>query len=398
MNKSNTRLGYLLQRFHAQTASQEELTELMQLLNSKDVENELHELWQQVPEQDRFFSEETSEQILASLLQKQPSLQQSAAIHPINHRSPVKRWFAVAATFALLASAGWIFYLSSSRKAPVAEPIAAAPVVITPGGNKATLTLSNGSAILLDSAQNGDLALQGNINIRKVDGQVVYKNGQEKETSSSLAYNTLTTPKGGQYQLILSDGTKVWMNAASSLRYPAAFTGTDRTVELNGEAYFEVAKNPSKPFRVLLNGMDVQVLGTHFNVMAYENELAIKTTLLEGSVRVNSGTQHAQLSPGQQAQNKPNTDLKVVNDVDVEEAVAWKNGYFQFNRDGLDVVMRQIERWYDVEVTYVGKMSERQFGGKISRSSNIEDVLKILRLSNVSFRIEGKTIIVTNKS
>jgi ferric-dicitrate binding protein FerR (iron transport regulator) len=397
MNKSNTRLGYLLQRFHAQTASQEELTELMQLLNSKDVENELHELWQQVPEQDRFFSEETSEQILASLLQKQPSLQQPATIHSINHRSPVKRWFAVAAAFALLASAGWIFYLSSSRKAP-AEPIAAAPVVITPGGNKATLTLSNGSAILLDSAQNGDLALQGNINIRKVDGQVVYKNGQEKETSSSLAYNTLTTPKGGQYQLVLSDGTKVWMNAASSLRYPAAFTGADRTVELNGEAYFEVAKNPSKPFRVLLNGMDVQVLGTHFNVMAYENESAIKTTLLEGSVRVNSDAQHAQLSPGQQVQHKPNTDFKVVNDVDVEEVVAWKNGYFQFNRDGLDVVMRQIERWYDVEVAYVGKISERQFGGKISRSSNIEDVLKILRLSNVSFRIEGKKIIVTNKS
>lgn len=392
MNKSNTRLGYLLQRFHAHTASQEELTELMQLLNSKDVESELHELWQQVPEQDRFFTEETSEQILASLLQQQ------APVPNISRRPFIKRWMAVAAALVVLLSAGWIFFNLTSSSKDSREKTAAAPVVIMPGSNKAILTLSNGSTILLDSAQNGQLAQQGSIDVRKVDGQVIYKNGEEKEAGSLPAYNILTTPRGGQYQLTLSDGTKIWMNAASSLRYPAAFTGADRTVELNGEAYFEVARDPSKPFRVKLNGMDVQVLGTHFNVMAYDNESAIKTTLLEGSVSVSSGAQHAQLSPGQQAQHRPNADFKVVNDVDVEEVVAWKNGYFQFNRDGLDVVMRQIERWYDVEVAYAGKISERQFGGKISRSSNIEDVLKILQLSNVSFRIEGKKIIVTDKS
>jgi ferric-dicitrate binding protein FerR (iron transport regulator) len=403
MDIKNTRLKILLQRIHNKTASREEIEELRSLINSDDVEEELKKIWNQVPEQDPFFSEEKSAQILAGVLQHQPVV----AMMPKKRRPAMV--MAAAAVLALLFAGTWFYFNTSSTAKPGTENIVKADhkQIIMPGSDKAILTLSDGTAIVLDSTSNGTLALQGNSKIIKLNDQVVYNNNQQAGTAIETTYNTLSTPRGGQYMLTLEDGTKVWLNAASSIKYPSAFNAGERTVELTGEAYFEVAKNPAKPFKVFVQGMEIQVLGTHFNVMAYSDEAAVKTTLLEGSVKV-SGTQPQTrnsslrgtkqkpqtLAPGQQAQQSKAGELKIMNDVDLEQVVAWKNGYFQFNRDGIEVIMKQIARWYDVEISYEGKIAAREFGGKISRNSDIREIFKVLELSNVHFRIEGKKIIV----
>jgi len=262
-----------------------------------------------------------------------------------------------------------------------------------PGGNKAILTLSDGSTIILDDAKNGKVAQQGGTQIAKLaNGQLVYNALDNKPVK--VVFNTLTTPRGGQFKLTLPDGSKVWLNAASSIKYPTAFIGNERKVEISGEAYFEIAHNAAMPFKVSVNGMEVKVLGTHFNINAYNDESSVKTSLLEGSIRLTKGSTVTTLSPGQQAQLKNDGNIKVINNVDMDQVVAWKNGYFSFNRSDLQTVMRQLARWYDVEINYEGKIPERQFGGKIDRNSNLSEVLKILEESKVHFRIEEKKIIV----
>ncbi|MDP4286223.1 MAG: FecR domain-containing protein [Bacteroidota bacterium] len=265
--------------------------------------------------------------------------------------------------------------------------------VTTPGGNKAILTLSDGSTIILDSAKNGQVAQQGGAQIAKLaNGQLVYNALDNKP--AKVVFNTLTTPRGGQFKLTLPDGSEVWLNAASSIKYPTAFIGNERKVEISGEAYFEIAHNAAKPFKVSVNGMEVKVLGTHFNINAYTDEASVKTTLLEGSVNLTKGSAAITLKPGQQAQLGNSGNIKVIDNVDIDQVVAWKNGYFSFNRSDLQTVMRQLARWYDVEINYEGKIPERQFGGKIDRNSNLSEVLKILEESKVHFSIEEKKIIV----
>ncbi|TZF86301.1 DUF4974 domain-containing protein (plasmid) [Pedobacter sp. BS3] len=302
---------------------------------------------------------------------------------------------------------------------------------IQPGGNKAFLILANGKKISLTDAAKGKLAEQSGVKITKTaDGQLVYT--VSKTTSSlkarkgAVAFNTIETPRGGQYQVILPDGTKVWLNAASSLTYPTVFTGNERRVTLTGEGYFEVAKaplNPPKggksgttnslsrqltgqgearlPFIVTAGNQEVEVLGTHFNINAYTDEEAIRTTLLEGSVKVSYLTSHishlnngVRLKPGQQARLSKASGIEVMN-VNTEDAVAWKNGYFKFNRDNTPGVMRQISRWYDIDVVYEGNIPDYEFVGVIRRSVTISQVLKMLELSNVHFRIEGRKVIIT---
>ncbi len=258
---------------------------------------------------------------------------------------------------------------------------------MTPGGNKAVLYLAGGQAITLDTAGNGAIASQGNVQVIKLDsGQLAY---QGAGAQGEVAYNTLATPRGGQFRIILPDGSSVWLNAASSCDSPA-FNGKEREVELRGEAYFEIAKNADKPFRVKVKDMTVQVLGTHFNVMAYDDEASVRTTLLEGAVQVKQGTHSLAMRPGQQVSAHPAGNMTLQDGVDVDEVVAWKNGYFHFNRESLQGVMRQIGRWYDAEITYEGNLPDREFGGKIARSSSVKEVLSILELSNVHYRIEGK--------
>lgn len=326
-----------------------------------------------------------------------------AAFHAImeNNRAKEARiyrkwWRAAAAALVIGLATGAAFLLYDRQgKMPLVAEHPKPLHHVVPGGNKAMLTLADGSQITLDSAGNGAIASQGNMQVIKLNnGQLAYNALNSAKDARVTTYNTLSTPRGGQFQIILPDGTKVWLNAASSLRYPTSFAGKDRKVQLTGEAYFEVAKMNGMPFSVGVKDMEVQVLGTHFNVMAYHDETSIRTTLLEGAVRISHHARLTDLHPGQQARLQASGEMRVLDDVDVEETVAWKNGYFQFNRESIAGVMRQISRWYDADIAYEGKLPEREFGGKIARNSSIDDVLKILELSNVHFRVEGKKIVV----
>lgn len=266
---------------------------------------------------------------------------------------------------------------------------------VQPGGNKAQLILGDGTVITLDEAANGRVAKQGDTKINKENGELIYDaTNTNTDNTKEIAFNTITTPKGGQYRIVLPDGSKVWLNAASSLRFPTAFIGSERNVTLTGEGYFEIEKNASKPFHVMVNKMEVEVLGTHFNVMAYDNEELVNTTLLEGSVKLKYGTSAKMLKPGQQGKLNKQSGAIGVMEADLERAIAWKNGYFQFENESIKSIMHQLERWYDLEVSYEVKGEMRYFTGEISRESSLSQVLKVLEKSDVRFRVEGKKIVV----
>ncbi len=321
--------------------------------------------------------------------------------HPaINRRGKLISWRTLtraAAAVLLFAAAGmgawWVIQKNKTGQSVAPSLVRKVKEQVKPGGNKATLILADGAVISLDDVKNGNIAQQGSAKVDKAgNGELVYRTVEGKP--AEMLFNTLTTPRGGQFKLVLPDGSGVWLNAASSVKYPTAFTGTERRIEISGEAYFEVAHDAAKPFIVSVNGMEVRVLGTHFNINAYTDEASIKTSLLEGSVQLAKTGGSVTLVPGQQAQLALAGTLKVVNDVDMDEVVAWKNGYFSFSHADLQTVMRQIARWYDVDIRYEGRIPERFFGGKIDRSANATDVLRILEESKVHFTIENKKIIV----
>jgi transmembrane sensor len=306
----------------------------------------------------------------------------------------VRLWpkIAAAASVLLVLAAG-LFYYQKDR-VTLASGIAKAPVYkndIAPGGVKATLTLADGRKITLDGAKNGALARETGITITKTaEGQLIYTVSDAKSKSAS-AFNTISTPKGGQYQVRLPDGTEVWLNAASSLQFPVSFSkNKQRRVELSGEAYFEVAHNKEQPFVVKTSRQEIEVLGTHFDVNSYADEPVTKTTLLEGSVRLNGGTM---LKPGQQGLSKGGSIH--VKQVDVDEELDWKNKQFVLNDEELQQVMRRLARWYDVEVVYETEPADIRFVGVVSSSRNISGVLKLMeRTGKVHFKIEGKKITV----
>jgi ferric-dicitrate binding protein FerR (iron transport regulator) len=264
---------------------------------------------------------------------------------------------------------------------------------VAPGGNRAVLTLSDGTQIPLDSAGNGVLAQQGNTRITKLsNGQLAYNGSGTSE--SQVLYNTMSTPLGGQYKLILPDGTTVWLNAGSSISYPTAFSGAERSVSITGEAYFDVAKNEKMPFRVKAGNTTIEVLGTAFNINAYKDEASINTTLLTGAVRVSALQQVQTLKPGQQARVSAGA-MQVVNHVDINEVMAWKKGFFSFTDADLPTVMRQLSRWYNVQVTYEGDIPQRLFTGEIGRDLTLAQVLKGLTKTRIKYRIEnGNRIII----
>lgn len=288
---------------------------------------------------------------------------------------------------------------------------------IPPGGDKAMLTLEDGSSILLDSTGNGRITRQGNAAVVKLaNGQLAYQPetrlakgstpGRTDPATALPGYNKISTPRGGQYQVVLPDGSKVWLNAASTLRFPTAFVGRERKVELTGEGYFEVAKNASMPFSLSIvsahgtaaEGTEIEVLGTSFNVMAYEEEADCRTTLVEGSVKVKKAGEARLLQPGQQSQiakdHQGASGIQIVDNADIDAVTAWKNGRFEFNGN-IRGIMRQIARWYDVDVIYHGDVSGKDFGGAISRRSNVTETLKILELTgNIHFSVDGRTITV----
>lgn len=309
-----------------------------------------------------------------------------------------RKWMAAAAVFIILMGGAAYFVLQNRSSDNIAiNTTEKLPNDIAPGGNVATLTLADGSTISLDSANNGSLAQQGQSNIIKLeDGQLAYEQDGRNSTSIAIQYNTVSTPRGGQYQLVLADGSKVWLNAESSIRFPASFTGKERNVEITGEAYFEVAHNASKPFIVKANSVDIKVLGTSFNVNAYHDESSMKTTLLEGSVEISKGNVNSLLKPGEQADILANSEnIRVVKNANIEEVTAWKNGFFYFNEDNIEAVMKKIARWYDVDVEMSGPVSERKFNGKLYRDANLSQVVQILEEGGIKINIIGKKIIVT---
>lgn len=383
----------LLRRYLNNTCTPQEAEELLDYLQQNAVNKLLLEEMQasfisapdEVSAEPGPWSERVRQQLLAKI--------QPVKVLPFYKR----RLPRVAAAVLLLICAGmiWRYYQHTKHVAPADVPSKIlAQHDQPPGGNRAVLTLANGSTILLDSTANGAIPAQGATKVIKVNGQLIYQaNGTNAPT---ISYNTVTTPRGGQYKIALPDGTLVWLNAASSLRFPTAFTGNERVVTLNGEGYFEVAHlRDNMPFKVQLSDGAVEVLGTHFNIMAYQNEARVRTTLLEGAVNVLHDSHKARLSPGQQAswETAAHSGIQVSN-TNAEEAIAWKNGYFQFNRARLEDVMRQLQRWYNVEVRYEGTGSQREFWGKIPRDARLSEAIKILELSNIHCTIAGDTIII----
>lgn len=340
-------------------------------------------------ENQRFFDQFKDEQQLLQKLQQLGRFDTEAAWDAFTsrHFPPAKvrtmpwKWVAAAAVILL---AGVYFW--NQQKPAIEQPIVSELVNdVKPGTSKAILTLGDGSVVTLDSAGNKVIG-QG---IRQAGGQLEY------EEQAAVSFNTLTTPKGGQFQITLADGTKIWLNAASSLRYPTAFTEGTRKVEVTGEAYFEVAKNAAIPFIVQINAQTaVEVLGTSFNINAYTNEASINTTLIEGAVKLTVNEQSRTLSPGQQAQVNSQGKISLIEKADLDEALAWKHEIFYFRNADLQAVMRQLERWYDVEISYSGKIPARRFQGEIQRNLNLSDVLEGLKNTDINFSIEGRKIIV----
>lgn len=306
-------------------------------------------------------------------------------------------WWAAAAVIILSIATWWMFTPTHQNKAPQqAQHITPAPNDIAPGKDGAILTLSNGQKIILDNAGNGNIASEGNTHVVKQNGQLTYEGAQSAATAGHLLFNTMSTPRGRQYSVVLADGSKVWLNASSSITYPTAFAGKERRVQITGEAYFEVAHNAGKPFRVTLpNGHLVEVLGTHFNINAYDDEAEVKTTLLEGSVKIDASI----LKPGQQAaithDSRPDSYRVTIKDnIDLESVIAWRNGYFSFNNTDLQTVMRQLARWYDVNVVYEGHIDDIRFGGEIGRTLSLQQVLSILDDTRIHYSIEGKKLLI----
>lgn len=301
----------------------------------------------------------------------------------------------VAASIVVLIGTGIFFY---KQKQSIDNQNQISVNNIQPGGNKAFLTLANGQKISLTDATNGNIAEQAGVVITKTaDGQLVYEVLQANDNANSDEYNTIETPSGGQYQVRLPDGTAVWLNAASSLKYPASFASKkERHVQLSGEAYFEVAKDNARPFIVVSHGQQVEVLGTHFNINAYDDESSIKTTLLEGSVKVGSLTEQNTrvIKPGEQAINM--AGKMQVAQVNTNYAVAWKDGYFRFNDKTLEMGLREIARWYNVEVIFKEEnLKNEPLAGRISKYDNIQQVLKKMELAGiVNFTVRGRQIIV----
>lgn len=389
----NTRLQYLLDRLVSHTATKEELLELTTLVEQdSDTIETVESLLQAstLPDYDHARWMSVADKILQA-----DKLPEEPVATPVYRLHFLHRWGWAAAVVLLLGSAAYLLNHYQQQPAIRMAGTTTANADALPGSNGAILTLADGSKVVLDSAGNGVVSTQGNTRV------VLKHNGLQYTPGSSTAttvYNTITTPNGKQFQVVLPDGTRVWLNAGSMLQFPVAFTGSERVVELTGEAYFEVAQQASRPFKLKVRKqLEVAVLGTGFNVSAYTNEQNIATTLIEGAVRVSlthEETRPVILKPGQQVRWE-NHQLTINPDAHIESTIAWKNGLFNFEGMGLREMMRQLERWYNLEVVYEGNVPDVRFFGEMSRSLKLSDVLAGLENAEVHFRLEaGRRLIV----
>lgn len=392
------RLLHLLEKHFHKTISPAEHDELSQMMLGMDItvplEEWMSEKWRSyIPEES--LTEEQADQHFRAIVEEAESRENRQLQSRAGGGMLRSYWMRVAAVLLIALTGTTIYFLSSQTKDATGGQVLSglSRQDVSPGGNFATLTLADGSKVILDSVSNGLVTSQGNVRVVKSDnGQIKYEAGKDK---GSVFFNTMTTPVGGEYRLVLPDGTTVWLNAASSITYPTAFVGKERNVSVSGEAYFEVAKNASMPFKVKTGEQVIEVLGTHFNVNAYANEHTLNTTLAEGKVKITENGKTVLLQPGQQVRNDRNGNLSLVHNPDMDEIMAWKDGVFRFNGTDIETIMRQVARWYGVEVVYKDKIGEL-FVAEIPRSVNVSKLLELLELTKqVRFSVNNKVITVT---
>ena len=397
------RISELILKFHRGSLSPEEKGELDQ--------------WQAISSRNQqLFQELTQENLLGPQLEEMESFAETPVREKIEARIPevfgsrpgqetyavpstislTRRWLRITVAAGILVLAGigtWWLLQPRQRPAIVTRTKADIP---PPTGSRTILTLGDGKQITLDKVATGTLTREGGAMVVKQDSAgLSYKAVAKTNDMATVLYNTLTTARGGQTRVLLADGSRVWLNTASSLKYPTVFTGQERTVDLDGEAYFEIAPHPNRPFIVHVNGSRIEVLGTQFNIMAYTDEENQQTTLLEGAVRVSSRSASRILQPGQQAiLDNGRSTLSINKDVDVEEVLAWKNGLFEFNSLDIQAVMRQVSRWYNVNVVFTGVPPSGHFSGVVSRTSNVSDVLRLFEQANIRYTISGNQITI----
>jgi transmembrane sensor len=412
---ANVRLTYLFERWTAKTATEEEKAEWLSMVTIPENElavRELITLYLRDRKEEEPVSMATTAGLLQSILgtgdghavmdnhavtddrvtiEGRAPMRRNPII-PIRQGRPrrVRQWTAAAAILLSLVTGA--LYITQRSRPTATKPATARRSLkedAPPGTDRAILTLGDGSTVTLDSTGN-KVIRQGGAVVNQRNGRLLY----EGKNADSTVYNTLTTPRGCQFRVRLPDGTQVWLNAASSLRYPVAFTGRQRMVELTGEGYFEVAEDKLKPFQVKVGEMKADVLGTHFNIMAYGDEDGIRTTLTEGAVRVVSADKTREISPGQQAIVRHGSTEIQVSAGDVEGAVAWKDGYFQFEGIDLPVLLRQFGRWYNIDIVYKGQKKAYEFMGRVPRTAQLSSVLKILKLNDISYQFRNDQLII----
>ncbi|MGE9313053.1 FecR family protein [Niabella sp. CJ426] len=386
-------LSYYVERYQNGTLTEAEAAVLLELLQHEEYEADLDLLmiddikqW----EQSEAVFPEVKKRIKASL-KKQIEIERSSVKQLAVRKA---RWYWAAASVLLLLSLG-VYYYKENNKSQDHTVTSSIENIVAPVTNRATITLADGSQVYLDSAGNGQLGQVGNIRLVKLaNGQIAYQTA-EGQILKELQYNTLSNPRGSKViDIILSDGSHVWLNAGSSIRYPVAFVGANRTVELEGEGYFEVTKDPARKFVVMANGTATEVLGTHFNINAYPDEAAVRTTLFEGAVKVLNSGREKLLNPGQQSVAAGDI-LEVTKNVNMEEVIAWKEGLFLFENKDVGSIMNLLSQWYDIEVEYRGNKVTELFTAAISRDAPLSKVLGFLeKTGRIHFTVEGKKVIV----
>ncbi|MET6996869.1 FecR family protein [Chitinophaga defluvii] len=398
MQADHRHLEQMLQRYLRDDLSKDEVREMLEyivqhpalaaeLLN-EDRSHVFSEKLLHLPDLPESASKRMYERLTTEIRSREQAQEEDAMVTtPVRQLHYRWRWVAAIVVPGMIIAA--YFWQSGNHK--INPPTEQVSVIkdVAPGQNGAILTLADGSNVILDSAGNQQIAGQGNVQITNRNGQLTYNAGHNG--TEETIYNTLRTPAARQYKLILPDGSKAWLNAGSSIRYPTAFKGRNREVETTGEVYFEVAHNAFNPFRVKTGSIVIEDIGTAFNINAYGDEPAIKTTLVEGSIRLLTGSNNKVLRPGMQGTIKAGNDEIAVSNVDVAEIIAWKEGLFNFNNLDMETVMRQIGRWYNMEIVYEGKKPEGHFSGIIDRNTNLAFILKSLELSGMRFKVETST-------
>ncbi|TBO40437.1 FecR family protein [Pedobacter kyonggii] len=336
------------------------------------------------------MEDEIFERILQNIEAKE---HQKLSLRP---KKSIYSWkvLAVAASLFLCLSMVLLWMQYSSSFSPKKGFKSSQSASIRPGGNKAVLTLDDGSLLVLTDANLGKVADQYDMSVVKTaEGELSYKK-RKGENPSEMVYNTITTPVGGKYSVILPDGSKVWLNSKSSLRFPTSFTGEERSVQMTGEVYFEVVKNPKQPFKVRSGGTEISVLGTHFNVMAYNDEADQKTTLLEGSIHLSTGNFSKLLKPGQQASINQSTGIAVSNNIDLEAVMAWRNDLFVFKDMEIKDIARQLSRWYDVQVVFKGTPSKIPYTGTIAKDVALSEILSMLQFTGLKYELNDHVLTI----